>query len=108
LHIGHFGNVIVNPRVAIGAYCNIAQGVTIGVFGRGAQRGVPVIGDHVHIGPNAVVAGKISVGDRAMISANSLVLRDVPPGGLARGVPARIFPKRDDEVSARAAAARPG
>jgi serine O-acetyltransferase len=89
-YIGHFGNIIVNGEAVIGANCNISQGVTIGVSGRGERRGVPTIGDRVYIGANAVVAGKILVGDDAVIGANSLVVSDVPNASTAVGVPAVI------------------
>ncbi|HVQ36272.1 MAG TPA: hypothetical protein VMS31_01980 [Pyrinomonadaceae bacterium] len=90
-YIGHFGNIIVNGEAVIGSNCNISQGVTIGVSGRGERRGVPTIGDRVYIGANAVVAGKILVGDDAVIGANSLVVSDVPNASTAVGVPATIL-----------------
>src|SRR6202051_3150557 len=40
LYIGHFGNIILHPQVVIGRNCNIGQGVTIGISGRGEKRGV--------------------------------------------------------------------
>ena len=89
-YVGHFGNIIVNGAAVIGSNCNISQGVTIGVSGRGERRGVPTIGDRVYIGANAVVAGKIFVGDDAVIGANSLVNSDLPASSTAVGVPAVI------------------
>jgi serine O-acetyltransferase len=69
--------------------CNISQGVTLGVAGQGLTRGAPTLGDRVCVGANAVVAGKISVGDDAAIAANSLVIQNVPPRAVVVGVPAR-------------------
>src|SRR5205085_4361981 len=54
LYIGHFGNIILNGKAVLGSNCNLSQGVTIGVSGRGAQRGVPRIGDRVYFGANAI------------------------------------------------------
>ncbi|MDB6121294.1 MAG: serine acetyltransferase [Pedosphaera sp.] len=88
LHLPHCGSRIVNAAAVIGADCCLSQGVTIGASGGGSRRGVPVIGDRVYIGVNAVVAGKISVGNDACIGANSLVNRDIPPHCTALGVPA--------------------
>lgn len=90
LYLNHFGPIILNKRAVIGANCDISNGVTIGVSGTGERRGVPVIGSSVYIGPNSTVAGKICVGDGARISANSLVIRDVPAGALVSGVPATV------------------
>jgi serine O-acetyltransferase len=88
LYIGHFGNIVLSTDVVIGHTCNLSQGVTIGVSGRGEQRGVPHIGNRVYMAANAVVVGKITVGDEAVIAANSLVTRDVAAHTTVMGVPA--------------------
>lgn len=90
LYIGHFGPVIVNGAAVVGEGCNLSQGVTLGVSGRGDRRGVPVIGNRVYIGAQATVAGRIRVGDDVVIGANSLVTEDVPPHVTVVGVPATI------------------
>lgn len=90
LYIGHFGHIILNSGVVMGSDCNLSQGVTVGVSGRGDRRGVPVIGDRVYFGANATVAGKILVGSDVVIGANSLVTADVPDGCTVVGVPAEI------------------
>jgi serine O-acetyltransferase len=95
LHLPHCGLRIVNARAVIGSDCCICHGVTIGVSGRGEMRGVPVIGDRVYFGVNAVVVGKISVGDDVLIGANSLVNRDVPSHCTVLGVPATIVSEKD-------------
>jgi serine O-acetyltransferase len=89
LYIGHFGPIVIHPDVRIGHTCNISQGVTIGVSGKRASRGVPSLGNHVYIGANAVVVGNITVGDNAVVGANSLVRADVLPNTTVVGVPAR-------------------
>lgn len=94
-YIGHFGNIIVNASAVIGDNCNIAQGVTIGVSGRGDKRGVPTIGNNVYMGCNATIAGNIQVGDNAVIGANSLVVSDVPPSTTVVGVPAKVVNSND-------------
>jgi serine O-acetyltransferase len=95
LYIGHFGGIIVNGNVVVGRWCNLSQGCTIGASGSGERRGAPRLGDRVYVGANSVVAGKISVGDGAVVSACSLVIRDVPAGHLARGVPAEVLGEVD-------------
>lgn len=87
-YIGHHSGIIINAQAVIGENCNISQGVTIGVSGRGDKRGVPVIGNHVYIGANATVAGSVKIGDKAVIGANSLVVKDVDAGTTVVGVPA--------------------
>lgn len=87
-YIGHHSGIIINAKAIIGKNCNISQGVTIGVSGRGDHRGIPVIGNQVYIGANATIAGKLKVGDKAVIGANSLVVKDVVAGTTVVGVPA--------------------
>jgi len=53
--------------------------------------GVPKIGDGVFIGAGASILSPMNVGTGAMISANSLVISDVPPGAFAVGVPAKAI-----------------
>lgn len=88
LYIGHFGCIIINAAAEMGNNCNISQGVTIGVSGRGQNRGVPTIGNNVYIGANSVVAGKIYVGDNVLISAASLLICDAETNAVYCGVPA--------------------
>lgn len=89
-YIGHFGGIILNANTTLGNNCNISQGVTIGVSGKGENRGVPVIGNNVYIGPNSVVAGKISIGNDVMIGACSLVRNSVEDASVMLGVPAIV------------------
>lgn len=90
-YIGHFGGIIINASAVIGDNCNISQGVTIGVSGRGAQRGVPVIGNNVYMGVNAVIVGKIVIGDNCVIGANSLVVNSIEANKTVVGVPAVVI-----------------
>ena len=89
LMIHHFGGVIVNPGVAVGARCVMRQGVTIGAKD---DSGNPCLGDDVLIGAYAQILGPISIGNGAKIGAMAVVLSDVPPGATAVGNPARIVP----------------
>jgi len=50
-----------------------------------------VVGRHVWIGMRAIILKGVTIGDGAVIAAGAVVTRDVPPGCLAAGVPARII-----------------
>ena len=89
-YIGHFGGIIINANAIIGNNCNISQGVTIGVSGRGEKRGTPVLGNEVYIGANSVVSGDITIGNQVLIGACSLVKDSIPEGSVVLGVPAVI------------------
>lgn len=98
LYIGHYGNIIVSPDAVIGHTCNLSQGVTIGVSGRGSRRGVPIVGNRVYIAAGAVVVGKITIGDDAVIAANSLVSTNVAARTTVMGVPAQVINTHGSET----------
>lgn len=47
------------------------------------------IKDNVFIGANCVILGGVRIGPNAIVSANTLVNRDLEPGGIYGGVPAK-------------------
>lgn len=81
--------IVVHARVIIGNNVKISQNVTLG--GRSGYLEVPVIEDDVDIGAGACVLGPVRIGRGAKIGANAVVLKDVPAGAIAVGVPARIL-----------------
>ena len=89
LHIPRFGAIILSHG-SIGENCTIEQNVTLGIAGRGEERGHPTIGNRVFIGAGAMIVGKITVGDDAYIFPGSVVTRPVPPRAVVMGYPARI------------------
>jgi serine O-acetyltransferase len=93
-YIGHFGGIIINAHSIIGNNCNISQGVTIGVSGRGEKRGTPILGDEVYIGANTVVSGNIMIGNEVLIGACSLVNNSFPDRAVVLGVPAIIISQK--------------
>ncbi len=96
-YTGHFGTIIINANVQIGDNCNVSQGVTIGVSGRGENRGVPVLGNNVYVGANTVIAGKIHIGNDVLIAASSLLVDDADANGVYCGVPAKKISERGTE-----------
>jgi serine O-acetyltransferase len=89
--------IVINTNVRAGRNFTIQHGVTLGT----ANEGNPVIGDNVFIGAGAKVLGGVKIGDYARIGANAVVVKDVPDGGTAVGVPARIvriYGKKPDEL----------
>ena len=90
LKIAHFGTTFFPSRGRIGRNCSVSHGVTLGLAGQGQERGGPVIGDRVYIGPQAIIVGKITVGDDVLICPGAVVLRSVPPRAVVLGNPARV------------------
>lgn len=91
LYLGHWGTVVVNPKAVIGKNCNLAHGVTIGQTNRGEKAGVPVIGDDVWIGTNAVIVGGITIGNNVLIAPNSYVTENIPDNSIAVGNPVKVM-----------------
>jgi serine O-acetyltransferase len=88
--LGHYGNIVINQDVRLGENCNVAQGVTIGQVNRGEKQGTPSIGSRVWIGANAVVVGKITIGNDVLIAPLSFVNFDVPDNAVVIGNPAKV------------------
>ena len=104
--------------VEIGSHCMLANGCFVtdanhrfddpdtpvpwqGFDSKGPTR----IGDNVWMGANVVVTSGVTIGERCVIGANSVVTQDVPPFSIAAGVPAKVLravsypPKRADSAS---------
>lgn len=56
------------------------------------RTGEVVIGKNVMVGANSTILPGICIGDGAVIAAGALVCKDVLPGVMVAGVPARIVP----------------
>ncbi|WP_374967813.1 serine O-acetyltransferase [Terrabacter sp. BE26] len=94
--IDHGMGVVIGETAEVGDDVMLYHGVTLG--GRSLQhvKRHPTVGNRVTIGAGARVLGAISVGDDVQIGANSVVVKDVPTGAVATGIPAVVrFPKRD-------------
>jgi serine O-acetyltransferase len=88
--IDHGTGIVIGETAVIGDDVSMLQGVTLG--GTGAERGDrhPKIGNGVLLGAGAKVLGNIVIGDYAKIASGSVVLKPVPAGCTAAGVPARL------------------
>jgi acetyltransferase-like isoleucine patch superfamily enzyme len=49
------------------------------------------VGDNVWCGANVVITSGVTVGERCVIGANSVVTTDLPPYSIAAGAPARVL-----------------
>ncbi len=94
-YIGHNGRVVINPAAELGKNMNVATGVTIGYENRGKRKGAPVFEGNCWIGTNAVVVGKVRIGEDVLIAPLSFVNFDVPPHSIVIGNPAKIIQKEN-------------
>jgi acetyltransferase-like isoleucine patch superfamily enzyme len=90
--------------VEIGSHCMLANGCMVtdanhrfddpdkpvtwqGFTSKGPTR----IADNVWLGANVVVTSGVTIGERSVIGANSVVTEDIPPFSIAAGAPAKVL-----------------
>lgn len=88
--LDHGTGIVIGETATVADDVSMLHGVTLG--GTGAERGDrhPKIGKGVLLGAGAKVLGNIAIGDYAKVASGSVVLKDVPKGCTAAGVPARL------------------
>jgi acetyltransferase-like isoleucine patch superfamily enzyme len=96
--------VAATHEVTIGDHCMFANGcfVTDGnhrfddpdrpVPWQGfTSKGPTRVGDNVWCGANVVITSGVTIGERCVIGANSVVTTDLPPRSIAAGAPAKVL-----------------
>ncbi|NCC15601.1 MAG: Vat family streptogramin A O-acetyltransferase [Clostridia bacterium] len=125
-HVTHHYEFL-GDKLVIGKFCAIAKGIEFemnganhrmrsvttypfNIMGHGWEKATPtladlslkgdtVIGNDVWIGQNVTVMPGVHIGDGAIIAANSVVVKDIPPYHIAGGNPCKTIKKRfDDEL----------
>ena len=100
----HAMGVVIGETAEVGDGCTIYQGVTLG--GTSLYKGTkrhPTLGKNVVVSAGAKVLGGFTVGDNAKVGANAVVIKPVPVGATAVGIPARIIMPKSVEASGDAA-----
>lgn len=89
--IDHGMGVVIGETSVIGDDCTLYHGVTLGGTSWNKGKRHPTLGRGVVIGAGAKVLGPIELGDGARVGSNAVVVKDVPDGATAVGIPARIL-----------------
>ena len=95
----------VSGRITIGADSNFGPLCFLTASNYGIEAGLPimdqpkvdhdvVIGDDVWLGAGVIVLAGVSIGSGCVVAAGSVVTKDIPPGSIAGGVPARVLRER--------------
>lgn len=112
-HFGDFLHLTCSNKIIIGNNLLTGRWVTITDNSHGdtdlsslkippserkiVSKGAVIIGDNVWIGDKATILPGVSIGDGAVIAANSVVTKDVPPYSIAAGNPAKIIKNLEDK-----------
>ncbi|MBI5792284.1 MAG: serine O-acetyltransferase [Rhodocyclales bacterium] len=98
--IDHGAGVVIGETAEVGDDVTLYHGVTLGgtTWNKGKRH--PTLGSGVVVGAGAKILGAIAVGDAARIGANSVVIREVPAGRTAIGIPARLVGESGPRVGA--------
>lgn len=96
-------NVMFGPNVVVATPCHplVAEERIMHTYEDGFhcwEYAKPIeIGDNVWVASSATICGGVKIGSNSVIAAGSVVVRDIPDGVLAGGVPAKVIRPITDE-----------
>jgi serine O-acetyltransferase len=95
--IDHGMGLVIGETAEVGDDSTLYHGVTLGGTSWNKGKRHPTLGRNVVVGAGAKILGPILVGDNAKVGANAVVVRDVPAGATAVGIPARVNTPEEQE-----------
>jgi len=88
LRVYHPQGLTIGAGAVLGSHCTLAHGNMVGTFGDNDDR--PVIGDHLDAATGAKILGRITVGDHVRVGPNAVLIHSIPSGVTVVGNPARV------------------
>lgn len=98
--IDHGMGVVIGETAEIGDDVTLYHGVTLGGTSWKAGKRHPTLKNGSVVGAGAKVLGPITIGENAKVGSNSVVVKDIPDGATAVGIPGRIIISKEKESSA--------
>lgn len=96
-------NAVLGGRAIVGKNCHIGAGAVLAGVVEPASAVPVVVEDQVMVGANAVILEGVRVGEGAVVAAGAVVIRDVAPGDVVAGVPARVIKHKDAKAERKTA-----
>ena len=99
--IDHGMGVVIGETAEVGEDVLMFHGVTLGGVSMNPGKRHPTVGNRVTIGAGAKVLGPVTVEDGSSIGANAVLVKNLPEGHVAVGVPSKVRdPRTDPELMA--------
>lgn len=98
--IDHGMGVVIGETAEIGNDVTLYHGVTLGGTSWKAGKRHPTLKNGAVVGAGAKVLGPITIGENAKVGSNSVVVKDIPDGATAVGIPGRIIISKQRESNA--------
>lgn len=92
----HGQALVVHHKVVIGENCTLRHSTTIGdkQLRSGGESLTPVLGNHVDVGSNVCIVGKVEIGDHVWVGCGTVVVKDVPSHSVIVGNPGSVIKGR--------------
>ncbi|MGB3185804.1 MAG: serine O-acetyltransferase EpsC [Ornithinimicrobium sp.] len=88
--IDHGMGVVIGETAEVGDDVMLYHGVTLGGRSMAPVKRHPTVGDGAVLGAGSRILGPVVIGAGARIGANAVVVKDVPAGAVATGIPAKV------------------
>ncbi|MBO7922613.1 serine O-acetyltransferase [Alteromonas sp. K632G] len=98
--IDHGMGVVIGETAEVGDDVTLYHGVTLGGTSWTPGKRHPTLEKGAVVGAGAKVLGPITIGENAKVGSNSVVVKDIPAGATAVGIPGRIIiSKRQNDAA---------
>lgn len=92
---------VLGGRATVGKDCHIGAGAVLAGVIEPASAKPVTVGDRVLIGANAVILEGVQIGADAVVAAGAVVTKDVVPGAVVAGCPARFVKFKDEKTAGK-------